>query len=127
MNDETGGATWRIGADIGGTFTDILALGPNRSFRRIKVLSTPADYSLAISKSIHEEFDGEARRATRSFVHGTTIATNTILEEKAPSIALRSDGLFGYHGHVKLNGGWRSRPKPLANLKAKPCHSRHGP
>jgi N-methylhydantoinase A len=82
------GAAWRIGADIGGTFTDIVALGPNRSLKRIKVPSTPGNYALAISKTLNEELEPSARAATRSFVHGTTIATNAILEEKVPQVAL---------------------------------------
>jgi N-methylhydantoinase A len=106
---------WRIGADIGGTFTDIVALGPNRMLRRIKVLSTPGNYSLAISKTLHDDLDDDARRATASFIHGTTIATNTILEDKAPAVALITTA--GFRDVLEIR---RSRRPNLYDLTWQP-------
>ena len=45
---------YRLGIDIGGTFTDIVLLGPAGRLCSRKVLSTPADYSLAIEQGVGE-------------------------------------------------------------------------
>jgi len=74
----------RIGIDTGGTFTDLVIWKEGRIFNR-KVLSTPQDPSLAI-------FDGLAGLLGLEnpifIVHGTTVATNALLERKGGRIAL---------------------------------------
>jgi len=46
--------TWQIGVDVGGTFTDLLALDPERGvFRVAKVLSTPEDQSNRLHRRAH--------------------------------------------------------------------------
>ena len=76
--------TFRIGVDIGGTFTDIVVIGDDGSLARRKVSSTPADYSKGIVEGL-EELISEAkltRSAIAEIIHGTTVATNAILEHK---------------------------------------------
>jgi N-methylhydantoinase A/oxoprolinase/acetone carboxylase beta subunit len=73
----------RIGVDTGGTFTDFIIWKGGRVDNR-KVLSTPGDPSLAILKGL-----GEFLGAGAVFVvHGTTVATNALLERKGGRIAL---------------------------------------
>ena len=73
-----------LGIDIGGTFTDIVALGTQGSVVSTKVSSTPDDYGRGISNGIKAlllESDITPTAVTK-VVHATTVATNTILENK---------------------------------------------
>lgn len=74
----------RIGVDTGGTFTDFMIWQDGRVFNK-KVLSTPADPSVAILQGL-KEFLGLADLPF--IVHGTTVATNALLERKGGPIAL---------------------------------------
>jgi N-methylhydantoinase A len=74
----------RIGVDIGGTFTDVVVYRDNAPMRLLKIPTTRTDPSLAVLKAIETlaaEHDLPAREITR-FVHGTTVATNAVLERK---------------------------------------------
>jgi N-methylhydantoinase A len=80
----------RIGADIGGTFTDVVVLGADNSVRTIKLLSTPDDFGRAVVSSV-ASFLADARvppGAIGEVDHGTTIATNAILEKKGARVGL---------------------------------------
>ena len=74
----------RIGIDTGGTFTDFVVWKDGHLFNK-KVLSTPANPSLAILDGL-AEFLGTLGRVF--VVHGTTVATNALLERKGGRIAL---------------------------------------
>ena len=69
----------RIGVDIGGTFTDIVAVHPNGELVVHKLPSTPRDYGQAILKGVKEIFDSTRSEAVEEVIHGTTVATNAIL------------------------------------------------
>ncbi|MDQ6798871.1 MAG: hydantoinase/oxoprolinase family protein [Actinomycetota bacterium] len=72
----------RCGADTGGTFTDIVA----DDGRVVKVLSTPDDPSLAVADGLARLNDGEGRPSL--LAHGTTVATNALLERRGAQVAL---------------------------------------
>lgn len=79
-----------IGIDIGGTFTDILAITKDNKYFSGKVLSTPDDYSVGVGQAIAkllEEFN-ESNVLIKSIMHASTIATNAILERKGAKTAL---------------------------------------
>ena len=77
-------ASVRVGVDTGGTFTDFVIWRDGRLFNR-KVLSTPGNPSLAIFEGIGDVLkDGPAV----FIVHGTTVATNALLQRKGGRIAL---------------------------------------
>jgi N-methylhydantoinase A len=80
----------RIGIDIGGTFTDLVFLTPDGKVERAKVLSTPDDYSLGIATGIEATLAGGTLRIddVAQIMHGTTVATNAILEGKGARVAL---------------------------------------
>lgn len=80
----------RIGIDIGGTFTDLVFLTPEGRVERAKVLSTPEDYSLGIAAGLESTIAAGALRtdAIQQVMHGTTVATNAILEGKGARVAL---------------------------------------
>ena len=75
-------AGWRVGADIGGTFTDVIALGPDGEVVPIKVLvHSPG---LRLGRRVGDDRRtlvgrGPARQAVVGMLHGTTVATNAIL------------------------------------------------
>ena len=66
--------TVRIGIDTGGTFTDVVAVDVDGSIVATKVPSTPGDPSIAFMRAVEKAGTGEV-------VHGTTVATNALLED----------------------------------------------
>jgi N-methylhydantoinase A len=80
----------RIGIDIGGTFTDLVFLAPDGRIERAKVLSTPDDYSRGIGAALERTVADGALRIddVAQVMHGTTVATNAILEGKGARVAL---------------------------------------
>jgi N-methylhydantoinase A len=85
-----GPPVYRIGADIGGTFTDLVMTGPGGRVWTRKVLSTPDDYSVAIVEGVKQMLAeaGAEGDAVQEVVHGTTVATNAILENRGAKTAL---------------------------------------
>ena len=81
----------RVGADVGGTFTDVIVEGPDGRTTTRKVLSTPPFYDKAVTVAI-DALLGDAPepslRPVREVVHGTTVATNAILERRGAHMAL---------------------------------------
>jgi len=73
-----------VGVDTGGTFTDLIAVEQQTGeLRRAKVPSVPGDPSLAVLEALDKLFaDGVEPAAISLFVHGTTVATNALLEGK---------------------------------------------
>jgi N-methylhydantoinase A len=82
--------TYRLGADIGGTFTDIILLAQDGALLSKKVLSTPDDYSRAIGDGVQAllaENDVSPDQIVE-VAHATTIATNAIIERRGARVAL---------------------------------------
>lgn len=80
----------RIGIDIGGTFTDLVFLNAEGRVLRAKVLSTPDDYSLGIAAGLEDIVGSGSVQIDdiAQIMHGTTVATNAILEGKGARVAL---------------------------------------
>jgi len=81
---------YRVGADIGGTFTDVALLGSDGSIATAKVSSTPDDYGVAIIDGVMRlvQERGLTAADVEGVVHGTTVATNAILQRKGARTAL---------------------------------------
>ena len=73
-----------VGVDVGGTFTDLVAVAPDGSVTTHKVQSTPDDQSVGVAESLRLL---NGMLVTR-FVHGTTVATNMLLERRGARVAL---------------------------------------
>ena len=74
--------SYRLGVDIGGTFTDIVLVGPSGQIMTRKVSSTEDDYARGIVTGIREilaSVDGQGVTVSE-IMHGTTVASNTILQ-----------------------------------------------
>ncbi len=74
-----------VGIEIGGTFTDLVSIGPE-GVRVAKVPSTPAAPDEAAFHALHAA--GIAPDAMEEFVHGSTVATNAVLERRGARLAL---------------------------------------
>ncbi|MGU3495474.1 hydantoinase/oxoprolinase family protein [Xanthobacteraceae bacterium A53D] len=84
------GNSYRLGVDIGGTFTDVVLMAADGTIFSKKVLSTPKDYSQGIETGVSAlltELQVDASQIGE-FVHATTVATNTIIERKGASVGL---------------------------------------
>ena len=83
--------SWIIGVDVGGTFTDFCARNNNTGETIIhKRPSTPNDPAIAILKGINElteKFSDKKQKILR-LAHGTTVATNSLLQRKGGKLAL---------------------------------------
>jgi N-methylhydantoinase A len=76
----------RLGVDIGGTFTDLVLIGDDGAVATLKVSSTPEEYGRAIVEGARRLLEG--RSGVREVVHGTTVATNAILEGRGARTGL---------------------------------------
>ena len=76
---------YRIGVDIGGTFTDVVLLGADGTLQTKKVLSTPDDYARGVVAGVLEllEETGAVPASVTKVVHATTVASNAVLEGRA--------------------------------------------
>ena len=83
-------SNYRLGIDIGGTFTDIVLLSNAGVLDNKKILSTPDDYSLAIEDGVRELLatTGVQPEQIIELAHGTTVATNAIIERKGVTVGL---------------------------------------
>ena len=79
-----------VGVDVGGTFTDFACILPDGQRLALKVPSTPADPSRAVLNGLERlvtEHGIEAADVS-VFAHGTTVATNAVLERKGATLGL---------------------------------------
>src|SRR5436190_15589921 len=82
-NPQSGGGPVRVGVDVGGTFTDLVALTEDGTIEVRKVVTTPVDPTLALFKALDA-----LSVSIDVLIHGTTIATNALLERRGARIAL---------------------------------------
>src|SRR6516162_9985912 len=79
-----------IGVDIGGTFTDVVVQSPGAPTRIMKLPSTRQDPSRAVLQALERiaaDWQLPPRQVVR-FVHGTTVATNAVLERKGARVGI---------------------------------------
>lgn len=82
--------SFRIGVDIGGTFTDVVALTSDGQMLTHKISSTPDDYGRAVAEGIAAlvALNGLDMTRASDIVHATTVATNAVLEDRGARTAL---------------------------------------
>jgi len=81
---------WQLAVDIGGTFTDVVVRDAGGRLRYFKIPTTRRDESQAVLEAvrrIRDDWQVEPGRIER-FVHGTTVATNAVLERKGAKVGL---------------------------------------
>ncbi len=119
---------YRLGVDVGGTFTDLLLLDEDSgAFWRHKTPSTPEDSSQGILEGVGTitRDAGIDPAAIGTFLHGTTVATNAVLEGKGARVGLIVTE--GYRDIMQIArsfvpgglAGWIiwPKPEPLAALE----------
>ncbi len=120
--------TYRLGVDVGGTFTDVLLVEEDTgSTWRAKTASTPQDQSVGVLTGIDKVCAqaGIARSAIQHVLHGTTVATNAILEGKGATVGLVTTEGFRQVLQIARSyvpgglAGWIiwPKPEPLAALE----------
>ena len=98
-------SSYRIGVDVGGTFTDVFAFdGKTGRFEIAKVASTPGAQADGFMAGI--DASGAPAASIGTIVHGTTVATNAILERKGAKCGLVATR--GFRDTLEL--GRRTRP-----------------
>ena len=119
---------FRLGVDVGGTFTDLLLIDESSGGTfRAKVPSTPHDSSIGVLSGIERLCDnaGVEPAAITHVMHGTTVATNTILEGKGARVGLVTSEGYGQMLQIARSfvpgilAGWIiwPKPEPLAPLE----------
>jgi len=112
---------YRLGVDIGGTFTDMVLVGEKGSVDALKILSSPPDFGRAVVDGLGrllERRDIDASRVA-AVLHGTTVATNAILEGRGARTALVTTEGFrdvlelGRMRHPSLYDVFWDKPAPL--------------
>ena len=107
---------FRVGVDIGGTFTDIVLLDAAGRIHTKKVSSSVDDYARAIVDGLREGVrrDGLSGSDLVEVLHGTTVASNAILELKGARTGLITTRAFATCSRFAASAcrsslGWRSR------------------
>ncbi|HEX5973026.1 MAG TPA: hydantoinase/oxoprolinase family protein [Gemmatimonadaceae bacterium] len=106
-----------VGIDVGGTYTDLVAVDRDGTIESFKIPSTPRDQSEAVGDALRR-LRREGRDVHR-FVHGTTVATNMLLERTGARVALvATDGFtdvlqLARQDRASLYDLTRHHPAPL--------------
>ncbi len=118
----------RLGIDVGGTFTDLLLFnGSTGEIHLLKTPSTPQDQSIGILTGI-QDLLAETKvppSDIQGLLHGTTVSTNIVLEEKGAKVGLLVTENFEQVLHLARSqtpgplAGWiiMQKPDPLADLE----------
>src|SRR5690348_3642476 len=111
----------KVGIDVGGTFTDLVAVDDSGHSTLTKVASTPEDPSVGVMAGLDRLAEllhlsrAELLSQTERIVHGTTVATNALLEHKGAKV-----GLLTTEGHrdvIEMREGLKDE---RYNLRMKP-------
>jgi N-methylhydantoinase A len=119
---------YRLGVDVGGTFTDLLLFNEaTGAFWRHKTPSTPADSSVGILTGVDAicADAGVTPADIELFLHGTTVATNAVLQGKGARVGLITTQGYRHIMQIARSfvpgglAGWIiwPKPQPLAALE----------
>jgi N-methylhydantoinase A len=117
----------KLGVDVGGTFTDLVLYDENlQKSWRAKTPSTPDDQSVGVARGIKlvSEIADVDLSEIQLVLHGTTVATNAVLEGQGARVGLLVTRGFEYTLHLAKSWtpgplfGWiiMDKPEPLATL-----------
>jgi N-methylhydantoinase A len=113
-----------IGVDVGGTYTDLVAIDEGGRTVFAKSPSTPADQSVGVMAGLEELARrlkltrSEVLAVTDRVVHGTTVATNALLERKGAKVALLTTE--GHRDVIEMREGLKGDRYDLRSPPAEP-------
>src|SRR3954470_12030250 len=113
-----------IGIDVGGTFTDLVAIDQAGATVFAKSPSTPSDQSVGVLGGLEEIAQRlnhslpELLARTRRIVHGTTVATNALLERKGATVALLTTA--GHRDVLEMREGLKDNRYDLRSPPPEP-------
>ena len=117
---------YRIGVDIGGTFTDLVMLdtGTGRLYND-KVLTTPRDPSVGVLEGIGRILaaNGVSASEVEHVIHGTTLVANAVIERRGSTVALITTRGFG--DVLQIGTEWRYDTYDLFMKLPEPLVPRH--
>src|SRR5689334_1231984 len=116
----------RIGIEIGGTFTDLILLRDGAAPVTLKVSSTPSDPSEGALHGVGKllEKAGVGWDEVEEVLHGSTVATNSLIERKGVRLALLTTKgfedvlLIGRQEKTRIYDQFYQRPPPLVPREA---------
>jgi N-methylhydantoinase A len=115
---------YRVGIDIGGTFTDMLWVGEDGVAVIGKTLTTPGDPSLAVENALRTVLQASSAKSERgTLIHGTTLVTNALIERKGAPTALLTT--VGFRDAVEIGREHRYELYDLNLDLPKPLVPRH--
>jgi N-methylhydantoinase A len=116
---------YRVGIDIGGTFTDMLLVGDDGRAIIGKTLTTPGDPSLAVENALRPALENGSVNASErgTLIHGTTLVTNALIERKGALTALLATA--GFRDAVEIGREHRYELYDLNLDLPKPLVPRH--
>ena len=121
-SDKSGPGGLRAAADVGGTFTDLVAVDAEGAVTRHKTLSTPPDFDSGVLTGL-QACGGDSLASLASLLHASTVATNAILERRGPLTGLITTEGFrdvleiGRLRYPRLYDLSWSRPEPLVERR----------
>src|SRR6202040_4223082 len=104
-------APWRIGVDVGGTFTDLVLADGAGGLFTFKAPTNSSNPAAGVMAAVELAANGlglsgqDVLGNCRVFVHGSTIATNTILERKGAIVGLLTTE--GFRDSLEIRRGFR--------------------
>lgn len=120
---------YTIGIDVGGTFTDFVVVRDHEAPRYFKTHSTPHDPSEGLLAGLHDVATAyqmtlpELLAATDMIIHGTTVATNTLIERKGARVGLLTTA--GFRDVLELREGMKEDRYNLRMTPVEPLVPRH--
>ena len=115
---------YTIGIDVGGTYTDLVAIDEHGKTVFAKSPSTPADQSVGVMAGLEELARrlkltrAEMLEVTDRIVHGTTVATNALLERKGAKVALLTTE--GHRDVIEMREGLKDNRYDLRSPPPQP-------
>jgi N-methylhydantoinase A len=110
--------SWRVGVDVGGTFTDLFAWNEDADEQRTaKVLTTRPDRSIGVLQAIRDA--GIPLDRISHLMHGTTTGTNALIERSYPDVGwITTEGFrdtieIGRQHRQHLYDPYQQKPKPI--------------
>jgi N-methylhydantoinase A len=102
-----------IGIDVGGTFTDLVLFSGNEGLDFVKVPSTPADPATGVMDALEHLAERRSTgvedllRGVEVFIHGTTVATNTLVQRNGARLGLITTR--GFRDVLEMREGAREK------------------